>query len=57
MDPIVRFNPRGKVDFYLIGGPGAYRRTVEFTQPTIATVTAFDPFFVYFVPVNVPAIR
>jgi Outer membrane protein beta-barrel domain len=55
LDPIVRFNPRGKVDFYLIGGPGVYRRTVEFTQPTIATVTAFDPFFGYFFPVNVPA--
>ena len=54
-DPIVRFNPRGKMDFYLIGGPGVYRRTVEFTQPTTATVTAFDPFFGYFFPVVVPA--
>jgi len=55
IDPIVHLNPRGHVDFYLIGGPGIYRRTVEFTQPTIATVTAFDPFFGYFFPVNVPA--
>ncbi|HLK48497.1 MAG TPA: outer membrane beta-barrel protein [Bryobacteraceae bacterium] len=55
LDPIVRFNPKGHFDFYLIGGPGVYRRTVEFTQPTIATVTAFDPFFGYFFPVNVPA--
>jgi len=55
IDPIVRFNPRGAVGFYLIGGPGIYRRTVEFTQPTLATVTAFDPFFGYFFPVNVPA--
>ena len=54
LDPIVRFNPKGHVDFYLIGGPGIYRRTVEFTQPSIATVTAFDPFFGYFFPVNVP---
>jgi len=55
LDPIVHLNPRGHVDFYLIGGPGIYRRTVEFTQPTVATVTAFDPFFGYFFPVNVPA--
>ena len=54
-DPIIHFNPRGAVDFYLIGGPGIYRRTVEFTKPTIATVTAFDPFFGFFFPVNVPA--
>ena len=55
VDPIVRFNPRGKIDFYLIGGPGVYRRTVKFTKPTTATVTAFDPFFGYFFPVVVPA--
>ena len=55
LDPIVHLNPRGHVDFYLIGGPGVYRRTVEFTQPTVTTVTAFDPFFGYFFPVDVPA--
>ena len=55
LDPIVRFNSRSRVGVYLIGGPGVYRRTVEFTQATIATVTAFDPFFGFFFPVNVPA--
>ena len=30
-------------------------RHVEFTQPTIATFTAFDPFFGVFFPVGVPA--
>lgn len=55
LDPVVHFNPRGRTDFYLTGGPGVYRRTVEFTQPTVATVTAFDPFFGYFYPVVVPA--
>lgn len=54
-DPIVHLNPRGKMDFYLIGGPGIFRRTVEFTQPTVATTTAFDPFFGFFFPVTVPA--
>ena len=25
-DPIIRFNPHGRLDFYLIGGPGVYHR-------------------------------
>ena len=54
-DPIIRFNPNGKVDFYLIGGPGFYHRHVEFTQPTVATFTGFDPFFGVFYPIAVPA--
>jgi hypothetical protein len=39
---------------YLIGGVGYYRRVVEFTAPTTAAVTIFDPFF-GFVPIVVPA--
>lgn len=54
-DPTYRFNPRGRFDFYLIGGGGVYHRTIEFTQPTIATVTVFDPFFGIFYPAGVPA--
>lgn len=54
-EPVIRFNPQGKVDFYLIGGPGIFHRHVEFTQPTLATFTAFDPFFGVFYPVAVPA--
>jgi len=53
--PIFRFNPRGRFDAYAIGGGGYYRRTIEFTQPTIGTVTAFDPFYGVFFPVAVPA--
>jgi opacity protein-like surface antigen len=53
LDPIVHFNPHGRFDAYVIGGGGYYRRTVEFTQPGIETVTAFDPFFGFF-PTNVP---
>jgi opacity protein-like surface antigen len=30
---------------YVIGGVGYYRRTVEFTQPTVAQGLVFDPFF------------
>jgi len=43
-NPIVHFNPRGRFDAYLVGGGGYYRRTVEFTQPTVITVPAFDLF-------------
>jgi hypothetical protein len=53
-EPVVRFNPHGQVDFYLVGGPGVYHRNVEFTQPTIAAFSAFDPFFGIF-QVAVPA--
>jgi opacity protein-like surface antigen len=55
LNPIVRFNPRGRFDFYAIGGGGYYRRTVEFTEPTSAIITAFDPFYGAFFPLQVPA--
>jgi opacity protein-like surface antigen len=54
LNPTVRTNPWGPVDFYLIGGGGIYKRTVEFTRPSVATFTAFDPFFGIFYPVAVP---
>jgi opacity protein-like surface antigen len=54
-NPIFRFNPSGRFDVYAIGGGGYYRRTLEFTQPAVAAVTAFDPFYGIFFPVAVPA--
>lgn len=54
VDPIVHLNPRGHVDLYVIGGGGLYHRYQQFTQPSTATVTAFDPFFGGFFPVTVP---
>jgi len=48
LDPIVHLTPRSHFDVYLIGGGGLYRRTQEFTQPGIAAVTAFDPFFGFY---------
>ncbi len=48
LNPIVRLNPRGRFDAYIIGGGGYYRRTVEFTSPAIANATLFDPFFGFF---------
>ncbi len=53
-DPVVRFRPQSRLSFYLIGGPGVYHRTVDFTEPTLATFTGFDPFFGFFYPVAVP---
>jgi hypothetical protein len=54
IDPVVHLNPHGRVDVYLIGGGGLYHRNQEFTQPAVATLTAFDPFFGAFYPVAVP---
>jgi len=54
LNPIVHLNPHGNFDAYIIGGGGYYHRTVEFTVPTVTTVTAFDPFFGFF-PLDVPA--
>ena len=48
LDPIVHLTPRGRFDIYLIGGGGFYRRTQEFTEPTIGTFTGFDPFFGFY---------
>ncbi len=54
LDPIVHLTPRSKADVYIVGGGGLYHRTQEFTAPTIATVTGYDPFFGFF-PYNVAA--
>jgi opacity protein-like surface antigen len=52
-NPIVHLNPKGRFDAYAIGGGGFYRRTVEFTEPSIATVRAFDPFLGVFFPMGI----
>ena len=54
LNPVIHTNPRGPVDVYLIGGGGWYRWSQEFTRPTVATFTAFDPYFGVFYPVPVP---
>src|SRR6266540_4004805 len=54
-NPIVRLNPRGRYDAYAAGGGGFYRRTIEFTEPIYAMVTAFDPFFGILYPAAIPA--
>jgi hypothetical protein len=54
-NPTVRFNPNGRFGGYLIGGGGLYTRTVEFTRPTTAAVTFFDPWFGLFGTAFIPA--
>ncbi len=46
--------PSHKVDPYITGGAGYFRRTIQFTQPTLQSVFIFDPFF-GFLPTVVPA--
>src|SRR2546430_5565582 len=36
-NPIVRLNPRGRCDAYVVGGGGFYRRTIEFTEDRKST--------------------
>ena len=45
VDPKLRFSRSRKFDPYLVGGVGYYRRTVQFTRPTIIPVLVVDPFF------------
>jgi hypothetical protein len=53
-EPRLNFAPRRHFTPYIVGGVGYYCRVVEFTQPTVAAVTVFDPFFGFF-PALIPA--
>jgi hypothetical protein len=57
LDPKLRLGGEARrIDPYVVGSVGYFRRTVEFTEPTVARAFAFDPFFdtVFstFVPAN-----
>jgi hypothetical protein len=45
LDPRARFRISDRLGIYVRGGPGYYRRVVNFTQPTTELITVFDPFF------------
>jgi len=47
-DPTIRFNPNGRVSFYVIGGPGVYHRSLDFTAPAAGAFPGGDPFFGFF---------
>ena len=56
INPKLRLHPSGRLDPYFTGAVGYYRRTVQFTQPTVAAINVFDPFFgFFFFPTLVPA--
>jgi hypothetical protein len=54
LDPIVHLTPHSHFDVYVTGGGGIYHYNQDFTQPGVATLTAFNPFFGGFFPVAVP---
>jgi hypothetical protein len=54
LEPTVHLNPHGRFGAYVLGGGGFYRRTIDFTAPTVQNLTFFDPFFGFF-NVGVPA--
>lgn len=48
LDPVVHVTQEGPVDVYFTGGGGIYHRNVEFSQPGIAEVGFFSPWFGYY---------
>jgi hypothetical protein len=53
--PKVHFPIASSLSGYVAGGAGWYRRTVEFTQPTVAVVDIIDPWWGYLGSEIVPA--
>jgi opacity protein-like surface antigen len=53
--PLWRFSTSENVHPYVLGGIGWYRRTVDFTQPTVGVVDVIDPWWGYVGSVLVPA--
>ncbi len=46
-DATVRFRPNARISYYLIGGPGVYHRSLDFTGP-VSGGFPFDPFFGFY---------
>jgi hypothetical protein len=53
-DPTLRLPLGHRWSAYLLAGGGYLRRTVQFTQPTLAQTFVFDPWWGYFGPGLVP---
>jgi hypothetical protein len=54
VDPTLRLPLGQHWSVYVLAGGGYLRRTIEFTQPTIAQTIVFDPWWGYFGPALVP---
>lgn len=55
VDPKINVWSGERASAYVLGGGGWMRRTVEFTQPTLAQTFIFDPWFGYYAPAVVSA--
>jgi hypothetical protein len=53
LEPIVHLTPRSHFDLYVTGGGGLYHMYQEFTAPSVATITGYNPFFGFYAA-NVP---
>ena len=53
--PKVHFPIASNVNGYVMGGAGWYRRTVDFTQPTVGLIDIIDPWWGYLGSAIVPA--
>jgi opacity protein-like surface antigen len=54
VDPIIHLNPKGHIDFYVIGGGGIYHHNQDFTASGVGTYTGCSPFLGYCYPIGVP---
>jgi hypothetical protein len=54
LDPIVHLTPKKHFDLYVTGGGGIFHRYQEFTQPSVAVSSGFNPFFGFY-QVGVPS--
>jgi opacity protein-like surface antigen len=50
LNPVVHFNPEGKVDVYTTGGFGVYHSNLSLTEPFNETTFVCDPFFGFCFP-------
>jgi len=55
VDPKITFPLGSRASFYVLGGGGWLRRTVQFTKPVLAPTYIFDPWWGYVGPIFVPA--
>lgn len=55
VSPTLYLLRHSRINPYIAGGVGYYRRTVEFTQPAAVPVTFFDPFFGFVFNTALPA--
>jgi len=54
VDPMIRLPLGRRWSVYAVGGGGYLRRTIEFTQPTVAQTFVIDPWWGYIGPALVP---